>query len=80
MRTGSWGRAVTEWMEVTRLQPRRAAAWSNLGFSLLQTGKAAEAVKALEEAVRLAPGEALYRENLAAAREEAARRPAPPRP
>lgn len=80
MHTGSWGRAVTEWMEVTRLQPRRAAAWSNLGFSLLQTGKAAEAVKALEEAVRLAPGEALYRENLEAAREEAARRPVPPQP
>ncbi len=80
MHAGQWPQAVAEWMEVTRLQPRRAAAWSNLGFSLLRSGKPTEAVKALEEAVRLEPGEALWRENLDGAREELARRPAPPRP
>lgn len=80
LRTGSWTRAVTEWVEVTRLQPRRAAAWSNLALALLRSDQAAEAVRALEEAVRLEPGQALYLENLQAAREELARRAAPPKP
>jgi Flp pilus assembly protein TadD len=74
MRSGQPQRATQEWFELTRLQPLRPVAWSNLGAALLQSGQADKAVAALEQAQRLDPAEALFTENLASARYELALR------
>lgn len=57
--------AAAQWAEVTRLQPQRAVAWSNLGTSLLMDGNKAAALEALNGAVRIDPESADLRENLA---------------
>jgi tetratricopeptide (TPR) repeat protein len=49
--------AVVQWMEATRLQPRRADLWTSLGSSLGRAGREREAAQALAEAVRLSPGQ-----------------------
>jgi arylsulfatase A-like enzyme/Tfp pilus assembly protein PilF len=66
-RSGDHQRAIDQWSVVTRLQPRRAAAWSNLGASQLLAGRAAEAVEALDEAAKLKPDDTLLGDNLAEA-------------
>jgi arylsulfatase A-like enzyme/Tfp pilus assembly protein PilF len=64
-RTRRWDAAIAEWQETTRLQPRRVAAWSNLGTVLGLVGRLPEARGALEHAVTLAPEDARLLVNLA---------------
>jgi cytochrome c-type biogenesis protein CcmH/NrfG len=61
-------------METVRLQPRRTAAWSNLGTTLGRIGRLDDAARAFAEAVRLEPANPQLRANLGAARYELARR------
>ncbi len=65
---GELARAAQEWMDVVRLQPRRAAAWSNLGGVLFRRGDARGAERAVARSVELEPQSALYVENLAEVR------------
>jgi arylsulfatase A-like enzyme/Flp pilus assembly protein TadD len=51
------GEAAAQWMEATRLQPRRADLWTSLGSALGRAGREKEAAQAMAEAVRLAPGD-----------------------
>jgi Flp pilus assembly protein TadD len=67
---------VPHWMEAVRLQPRRTAAWSNLGTALGRAGRLEAAARAFGEALRLDPGNAVLRGNLGAARYELALREA----
>jgi Flp pilus assembly protein TadD len=54
-RAGQDAAAVEQWLEATRLQPRRADHWANLGSALGRTGKPQEAVAALAHALELEP-------------------------
>lgn len=65
---GDLPRAAQEWMDVVRLQPRRAAAWSNLGGVLFRRGDARGAERAVARAVDLEPKNDLYVENLSEVR------------
>ncbi len=51
----------------TKISPNRPEGWVNLSIALNRSGQGAEAVKVLEEAVALMPGETLLHTNLAAA-------------
>jgi tetratricopeptide (TPR) repeat protein len=63
-----WGELAELLRENVQLDPGNAAAWQRLGLTLLfALGEVAEATGALEEAVRLAPGEAPARLGLALA-------------
>lgn len=65
---GDLPRAAQEWMDVVRLQPRRAAAWSNLGGVLFRRGDPRAAERALARAVELEPRNEIFVENLSEAR------------
>ena len=65
---GERARAIAEWQEVLRLQPRRAVAWSNLGAVLAQSGREQDAASALERAHALEPGNQDVAGNLGAVR------------
>jgi cytochrome c-type biogenesis protein CcmH/NrfG len=67
-RAGKRAPAIEQWKEVTRLQPRRAVAWSNLGAVLLLSKRTREAEAALATAARLEPGDRDLTLNLAAVR------------
>ena len=56
--------AVRVFREATERDPEDAAAFSNLGNALLQTGDKAGAEKAFREAIRLLPEVPQLRENL----------------
>src|SRR6185503_7430766 len=64
-RTRRYEAAIVEWQETTRLQPRRVAAWSNLGTVLGLVGRLADARAALEHAVVLSPDDPRLLVNLA---------------
>lgn len=64
-RTGQVKPAIEQWMETTRLQPRRVAAWSNLGAMLSQDGRLPEAREAMEAARRIEPENVQLLVNLA---------------
>lgn len=66
-RAKRYDEAATQWMETVRLQPRRAAAWSNLGSVLGWSGHPDRAVGAFREAARVAPEDASIAVNLAEA-------------
>ena len=54
-RSGETDRAIAEWREVIRLQPRRGVAWSNLGTLLAERGRTEEARQTLARAVEIEP-------------------------
>ena len=56
-----------------KLQPAEAPVFNALGDVLLQQGERAAAVAAYEQAVKLAPGDASYRQNLESARSKSKR-------
>ena len=64
-RTRRYEAAIAEWQATTRLQPRRVAAWSNLGTVLGLVGRLPDARAALERAVALAPEDPRLLVNLA---------------
>ena len=69
-----WDELAEVLRESVRLDPKSASAWQRLGLTLLfALGEAAEATGALEEAVRLAPGDAPARLGLALALHAAGR-------
>jgi tetratricopeptide (TPR) repeat protein len=71
-----WDELAELLREGVRLDPRDAAAWQRLGTTLLYgLGESAEAVGALEEAVRLAPADASARLCLALALHASGRSP-----
>ncbi|HSX59751.1 MAG TPA: sulfatase-like hydrolase/transferase [Tahibacter sp.] len=74
LRARRFAAAADAWAEVTRRQPKRAAAWSNLGAALLFDGRTDAAISALEQAVALSPGAANLLENLAQAQLRGGRR------
>ena len=53
---GRHGEAVRELRQLVADDPENVAALTNLGVVLIQQGRAAEARRYLEEALRLAPG------------------------
>jgi protein O-mannosyl-transferase len=55
-REGRFGEAIPLFREATELLPSEAGFWQNLGRALMEDGKVAEAVPALERAVALRPG------------------------
>ena len=60
-----WDELVDLLRENVRLDPASASAWQRLGVGLLfALGEPAEAISALGEAVRLAPGDASFRVDL----------------
>ena len=61
----SWLHSALAYRAALALDPTSADALNNLGFALGNLGFFAEAVPPLEEAIRLRPGEALTRNNLA---------------
>jgi len=71
MRLKNWDGAGAEWMETLRLQPRRAAAWSNLGTALGRLGRFPEAVQAFARAADLEPANTAFGVNLGFARRAA---------
>jgi len=65
-----------EWeRKADAIKPNDPAVLNNLGWVLMRSGHNAEAVTVFQRAVRLAPGEKLYRENLAQAKKNAALHP-----
>ncbi|MEE8525339.1 MAG: tetratricopeptide repeat protein, partial [Thermoanaerobaculia bacterium] len=64
---GDYGAAAEQWLELVRLQPRRADGWINLAVTLGRSGRGGEAIGALTRAVELAPGRADLRLQLALA-------------
>lgn len=52
-RLGRHSEALPHWLELVRLQPRDPRHWTNLAFSLRQTGSEARAAEADAEAARL---------------------------
>jgi tetratricopeptide (TPR) repeat protein len=69
-----WDELAELLRESVRLEPSSSAAWQRLGLTLLYgLGETAEAVGALEEAVRLAPADARARLDLALALQAAGR-------
>jgi tetratricopeptide (TPR) repeat protein len=63
-----WDALADHFRESVRLEPHDAVAWQRLGLTLLfAVHQPAEAASALEEAVRLAPGDADVRAGLAQA-------------
>jgi choline-sulfatase len=64
-RTRRYEAAIPEWQETTRLQPRRVAAWSNLGTVLGLVGRLPDARAALEHALALGPEDPRLLVNLA---------------
>jgi Flp pilus assembly protein TadD len=64
---------VELWLEATRLQPRRAEVWANLGSALGLGGKLQEAVQALAHAAELEPRDARLLARLAFAEHAAGR-------
>jgi len=54
-KSGETERAIAEWREVIRLQPRRGVAWSNLGTLLAERGRGDEARQMLAKAVEIEP-------------------------
>jgi len=61
----SWGELADLLRENVRLDPANASAWQRLGLVALSAlGEPAEAISALGEAVRLAPGDASFRVDL----------------
>lgn len=73
---GRFENAEAAWNEVVRLQPRRAAAWSNLGSVRWTRGDLDGAIVAVRHACRLAPSDRDLASNLAQLLLEAARRAA----
>jgi len=70
-----WDALADHFREGVTLEPQNALAWQRLGLTLLfALHQAPEAVSALEEAVRLAPGDAEARVGLAQALVVAGRR------
>ncbi len=74
LRARRFAAAADAWAEVTRRQPQRAVAWSNLGAALLLDGRTDAAIGALEQAVALSPNAANLHENLAQAQLRGGRR------
>jgi tetratricopeptide (TPR) repeat protein len=71
-----WDQLAEHLRENVQLEPASAAAWQRLGITLLYgLGQEAEAVGALEQAVRLAPSDAGARLDLALALQAAGRGP-----
>lgn len=66
LKLGRFGEASQEYEVITKAQPTRAAAWSDLGIALAQSGRSDRAVEALTRAVDLDPRNAAARRNLAA--------------
>ena len=61
--------AVPEYAAFLAARSREAGPWTNYGISLVETGRADQAVGAFERALALQPGSDSARRNLAAARE-----------
>jgi tetratricopeptide (TPR) repeat protein len=70
-RRGDHARAIAQFREAIRLQPRYLAPHVLLGSSLLATGRVSEAVQELQLAVKLEPAEPLAHLELAKAYERA---------
>lgn len=64
-RSGLIKEAIVQWLETTRLQPRRVAAWSNLGAMFAQDGQLEKAHAALAQAASIDPGNPQLLVNLA---------------
>lgn len=58
--------AVAQWEKARELAPNNPAAWNNLATYYGHRGPVAKAFPYYEQAIRLNPGEVLYRRNLAA--------------
>ena len=71
-REGLLDEAVLAFLESVRLDPELAAGHRNIGVTLLRMGRPEDAVRPLVRAVELRPGDALAREALHEARQEAA--------
>ena len=65
-RSGETARAVAQWRALLAVQPRRAAAWSNLGTLLVGMGELETGRQALSQAHALAPDNPTFRANLGA--------------
>ncbi len=62
--------ARTAWTRALIAEPRNAAARNDLGILLMAEGRHGDALRLFQSAVQLAPGERLYRNNLAWAQRE----------
>ncbi len=56
--TGDWAVAAGHWKKMVELEPGRALSWNSLGYAEAQRGKTDEAVRAILEYQKRAPGEA----------------------
>lgn len=76
---GDHAGAIREYQALLNLCPDTCQAYNNVGASLFTLGYAAESLPWFDEAVKCAPGERLYRENMALTRQRLARNdnPAP---
>ncbi len=72
-REGKFPEAAAAYTRTVTLDPTHFAARANLGNALLASGRAAEAIVAYGAALRLRPGDARLLENLALARQAAAK-------
>jgi len=75
LEAGRWYLAKKQWSEaqetlalLTRLEPRNANAWNNLGVAFARDGRKADAAQAWDEALKLEPHNAAIRQNLAKVR------------
>ena len=72
-RLGQRGRAIVEYREALRIEPRYSEAHNNLGLALADEGQTHEALAHYQEAVRLNPAYANAHTNLANALDESGR-------
>ncbi len=61
---GAWAAAETSLRDALRFDDHDNSTWNNLGVALERQGKLDEARRAYERAVKLSPGQTLYRKNL----------------
>jgi tetratricopeptide (TPR) repeat protein len=55
---GDWTLAAGHWKRLVQLEPERTLAWNSLGYAEAQLGRTGEAVRAILEYQKRAPGEA----------------------
>jgi Flp pilus assembly protein TadD len=60
---GLWKEAVYRWQQAVELDPTYVEAWNNLGIGYEQLGRFADARKAYDRALELAPGNTFLRNN-----------------
>jgi hypothetical protein len=67
VRTGVWRDDLTLWRDVTEKTPESALGWTQLGMSLIDEGRHADAFRAYHRALAIDPGFAMALVNLGAA-------------